>query len=65
MAIHVSKNKIRATGSEANSFLIALSNNETLLKWEKDKTGSEDFRRIVKEAIAARGLQTENQPLAY
>jgi hypothetical protein len=56
MSIHISKNKIRATGSDANSLFIAIAPDETLLEWEKKKTGSEEFQRMVKEAIKARGL---------
>lgn len=58
MSLHISKdgNRIRATGGHANGILIALSPDATLLKWENEKTGSEDFQRMVKEAITARGL---------
>lgn len=56
MAIHISKNRIRATGGDANGLFIAMSPDETLLEWEQQKHGSEEFQRMVKEAIAARRL---------
>lgn len=60
MSIHISKNRIRATGGDANGFLIAMSLDKTLLDWEKSKTGSEQFQKMVKEAIAARGLNVKS-----
>lgn len=54
MSIHITKNKIRATGNDANGFLIAMSPDSQLLKWEQGKHGSEEFQQMVKEAIAAR-----------
>lgn len=58
MAIHISKNgnRIRATGADANGFMIALATDEALLEMERTKFGSETFQRMVKEALAARGL---------
>lgn len=60
MGIHVTKNKIRATGADANSLFIALMPDDQLLEAEQKKTGSEEFQRMVKEAIAARNLQSKN-----
>jgi hypothetical protein len=56
MSLHISKNSIRATGKDANGLFIALMSDRALLEAEKDKTGGEEFRRMVKEAIALRGL---------
>ena len=56
MSIRISKNKITATGSDANGLLIAMASDETLLEWEKEKHGSEEFQKMVTEAISARGL---------
>ncbi len=56
MSLHISKNRIRAAGSDANGLFIAMSSDETLLAWAKQKHGSEEFQRMVKEAIAARNL---------
>ncbi len=61
MSLHISKNRIRATGSHANGFFIAMTDDSTLLQWEKDKHGSEEFQQMVKEAIAARGLNSNMQ----
>lgn len=63
MAIHISKNGIRATGGDANGLLIAMADDARLLDWEKKQTGSEAFQRMVKEAVAARGLHSENAKL--
>jgi hypothetical protein len=60
MSIHISKNKIRATGSDANCLFIEMSPDETLLKWKKEKTGSKEFQRMVKEAIDLRGIKRLN-----
>lgn len=59
MSIHITKNRIRATGSDANGLFIAMAPDDTLLEWEKNQTGSEEFQRMVKEAIKARGLKRE------
>ena len=61
MSLHISKNHIRATGSDANGLFIAMAPDEQLITWEKAKTGSEEFQRMVKEAIAARGLSKQPQ----
>ena len=54
MSIHISKNRIRATDSDANGLMIALSPDAQLQKWQTQKTGSEQFQRMVNEAIEAR-----------
>lgn len=56
MSIHISKNRIRATGSDANGLLIAMMSDGALLDAEHKKTGGEEFQRMVQEAIKARGL---------
>jgi len=56
MSIHITKNRIRATGADANALLISMAPDEQLLKWDKEKFGSDDFQRIVKEAMAKRRL---------
>lgn len=63
--ITVSKNgnRIRATGSDANGLFIAFSSNDALLDWEQKKTGSEEFQKMVKEAIAARRLKPKEQTI--
>lgn len=67
MAIHITnKHRIRATGRDANGLLIAMASDDTLLKMEREKTGSEQFQTMVKEAIAARKLnpstERQNEP---
>lgn len=62
MSIHISKNKIRATGNDANGLFIAMAPNETLLDWFSKKTGSEQFQEMVKEAMIARGLEAPKSP---
>lgn len=47
MSLHITKNRIRATGGDANGFLIALADDARLLEWERTKSGSEDFQRMV------------------
>jgi hypothetical protein len=59
MSIHISKNRIRATGADANGLFIAMAPDDQLLEWERAKIGSEDFQRMVKEAIQARNITTE------
>jgi hypothetical protein len=54
MGIHVTKNRIRATGTDANALFIAMMTYEQLIEAEAKQTGSDDFRRMIKEAIAAR-----------
>ncbi len=62
MAIHITKQGIRATGSkDANGLFIAIAPDEKLLEWKRDKRGSEEFQQMVKEAIAARGLSSPNE----
>jgi hypothetical protein len=56
VSIHITKNRIRATGRDANGLFIAMASGEQLLKWESEKTRNEDFQRMVKEAIAARNM---------
>ena len=56
MSIRITKNSIRATGGDANGLFIAMAPDETLIEWEKQKVGSEEFQKLVKAAIAARGL---------
>lgn len=63
MSIHISKNRIRATGSDANGLFIAMSPTETLIEWQKNKHGSEEFQRMVNEAIEARQKQSEESPV--
>ena len=57
MGIHIKKNSIRATGSDANALLIAMASDDYLLKAQQNKTGNEEFQRMVIEAIDARGLK--------
>lgn len=57
MSIHITQNKIRVTGSDANGFLIAMASDQALLDWERQQIGSKEFQRMVKEAIRARGLE--------
>lgn len=61
MSIHISKNRIRATGNDANGLFVAMASDEQLLDWDKSHHGSEDFQRMVKEAIAARGLNQTSE----
>lgn len=61
MSIHISKNRIRATGSDANGLFIAMMSDETLLESAKSKTGSEQFQKMVLEAITARGLNVPEE----
>lgn len=56
MSIHITKNRICATGNDANGLLIAMSSDESLIRMATDKTGSESFQAMVNEAIAARGI---------
>ncbi len=56
MSIHITKNRIRATGKDANALFICMAPDETLLEWEREKHGSEEFQQMVKEAIVARGI---------
>lgn len=58
MSVHITGNKIRATGKDANGLFIAMASDERLLEWNKKQTGSEEFRTMVKEAIAARNIQS-------
>jgi hypothetical protein len=60
MSLRISKNRIRATGDHANGLFIAFMDDEQLLKAEKDKMGDENFQRMIKEAIEARGLQRQD-----
>lgn len=52
--IAVANGRIRATGADANGLFIAMASDETLAQWEREGTGSDEFQRMVKEAIAAR-----------
>lgn len=52
--IRISKNKIRATGSDANSLFIAMTPTKKLIEWQQEKFGGEEFQRMVNEAIKAR-----------
>jgi hypothetical protein len=61
MAIHISKNRIRASGNDANGLFIAMSSDEALLNWEEEKIGSEEFQRMVKEAVESRGLHVKSE----
>lgn len=57
MSIHITKNRIRATGDDASGFLIAMASDETLLEWQKSKFGDENFQRMVNEAIESRHIK--------
>lgn len=57
MSIHITKNGIRARGRDANSLFIAMMPDDSLLEAFKNRTGSEEFQAMVKEAITARGLE--------
>lgn len=60
MSIHISNNgRIRATGRDANGLFIALMPDERLIEAWKEKTGSEEFQQMVKEALDARRLKPE------
>lgn len=61
MSIRVSKRGIRATGSDANGLFIAMSSDATLLEWDKIKHGGESFQKMVKEAMAARGIAPDGE----
>lgn len=56
MSIHITKNRIRATGSDANALFIALASDEQVMEWASTNHGGEEFRRMVQEALCARGL---------
>jgi hypothetical protein len=59
MAIHITKKRIRATGSDANALIIALTSTEDLLKQKADpKHGSEAYRRMLDDALEARKAET-------
>lgn len=60
MSLHISKSRIRATGSDANGLFIAFMEDEQLLEAERNKTGGEEFQRMIKEAIEARGLKKQD-----
>lgn len=62
MSIRISKNSIRATGKDANALFIAMNSTDTLLAWEKNGTGSPQFQRLVKEAIAERQRPASQEP---
>lgn len=51
-----SKGGIRASGKDANGLFIAMAPDEQLLKWDQEGFGSEEFKRMLKEAIAARKI---------
>ena len=59
MSLHISKNRLRATGSDANALFIAMTPTETLIEWQKEKHGGEEFQRMVNEAIEARRASQE------
>ena len=59
MSLHISKNRIRATGSDANALFIEMTPTETLFEWQKEKHGGEEFQRMVNEAIEARRASQE------
>lgn len=63
MSIRITGKSIRATGSDANSLFIAMSPDETLIKWDKQGHGSEEFQKMVKEALVARGLSVKEEKL--
>ncbi len=56
MSIHITKNRIRATGGDANGFLIAMAPDQKLIDWEKQGFGSVEFQAMVKEAIKSRRI---------
>ena len=62
MAIHKTKNGIRATGRDANSLFIAFMDDDALLEAFKEKRGSEDFQQMIREAMVARGFDPESIP---
>jgi hypothetical protein len=63
MAIHITKNGMRATGNrDASALLIAMAPDETILKWHSENHGSELFQQLVADAVKQRRLipdQTE------
>lgn len=55
MAIHITKSRIRATGSDANALVIAMTSTEELLKQQGNpQHGGAEYRRLLAEAIEAR-----------
>lgn len=61
MGLHITKTRkgstrIRATGSDANGLFIAFMGDDSLKDAYAKKTGSEEFQRMVAEAMVARGL---------
>jgi hypothetical protein len=58
MSIHISKNRIRATGMDANGLMIAMASDEQLVTWHELKAGSEEFQRMVLKAINARQIRS-------
>lgn len=60
----IKKDSIRATGDDANALFISLACDQALEDWDREGHGSENFRRMVKEAIEARKLLKAKQPAA-
>jgi hypothetical protein len=57
MAIHITKNGMRATGNrDASAMLISMAPDETVLKWHTKKHGGELFQELVVEALKRRNL---------
>jgi cytochrome P450 len=55
MAIHITKKGMRATGSDANALMIAMTSTEQLLEQQKNPNhGGEEYRRMLAQAIEAR-----------
>lgn len=61
MSIHFTKKGIHATGADANALFIAMAPDDQLAEWTISKTGSEDFQRMVREAISARAKHKEER----
>lgn len=59
MSIHITKNRIRATGSDANALFIALTPDDSLLKQYHEKTGSEEYQACVVRELERRCIMPQ------